>query len=118
MFGFRGNLLENDCSASLAGVLIQIQYGSVSRGRQLLKCMGTRLYLIEGGGSGGGGGQGTLQIFILLCQKVGSRQLKLCDFKYNYKGYHFKKLSVESNIRCCDGNAFVKERLVEIVKFL
>ena len=65
MFGFRGYLLENDCYASLAGVLIQIQYGSVSRSCQLLRCMGTRLNLIEGGGGGGGG---TLQIFVLLCQ--------------------------------------------------
>ena len=44
--------------------------------------------------------------------------MKLCNFKYNYKGYHFKKLSVESNLRCRDGNDFVKERLVEIVRFL
>ena len=50
MSGFRGYLLENDCYASLAGVLIQIQYGSVSRSRQLLRCMGTRLNLIEGRG--------------------------------------------------------------------
>ena len=61
VFGFWGYLLENDCYASLAGVLIQIQYGSVSRSRQLLRCMGTRLNLIEGG-------EGTLQIFVLLCQ--------------------------------------------------
>ena len=66
--------MENDCYASLAGVLIQIQYGSVSRSRQLLRCMGTRLNLIEGGGGGGGGGGGwgggggTLQTFVLLCQ--------------------------------------------------
>ena len=52
MFGFRGYLLKNDCYASLAGVLIQIQYGSVSRSRQLLRCMGTRLNLIEDGGGG------------------------------------------------------------------
>ena len=44
--------------------------------------------------------------------------MKLCDFKYNYKGYHSEKLSVESNLWCCDGNAFVNERLVEIVRFL
>ena len=50
MFGFREYLLENDCYASLAGVLIRIQYGSVSKSRQLLRCMGTRLNLIEGGG--------------------------------------------------------------------
>ena len=48
--------MENDCFASLAGVLIQIQHGSVSRSRQLLRCIGTRLNLIEGGGGGGGGG--------------------------------------------------------------
>ena len=65
MFGFRGYLLENDCYASLAGMLIQIQFGSVSRSRQLLRCMRTRLNLIEGGWGGGGG---TLQIFVLLCQ--------------------------------------------------
>ena len=52
---------------TLAGVLIQIQYGSVSGSRQLLRCMGTRLNLIESGG-GRGGGEGTLQIFVLLCQ--------------------------------------------------
>ena len=50
MFGFRGYLLENDCYASLADVLIQIQYGSLSRRHQLLRCMGTRLNLIKGGG--------------------------------------------------------------------
>ena len=50
MFGFRGYLLENDCYASMAGVSIQIQYGSVSRSRQLLRCMGTRLNLMGGGG--------------------------------------------------------------------
>ena len=112
MFGFWGYLLENDCYASLAGVLIQIQYGSVSRSRQLLRCMGTRLNFIEGGGR-------EHYRFLSCCAKtVGSRQMKLCDFKYNYKGYHFKKLSVESNLRCCDGNAFVKEHLVEIVRFL
>ena len=48
----QGYLLENDSYASLAGVLIQIQYCSVSRSRQLLRCMGTRLNLIEGGGGG------------------------------------------------------------------
>ena len=62
MFGFRGYLLVNDCYASLAGVLIQIQYGSVSRSRQLLRCMGTRPNRTEGGGGW------TLQIFVLLCQ--------------------------------------------------
>ena len=115
MFGFWGYLLENDCHASLAGVLIQIQYGSVSRSRQLLRCMGTRLNLIEGGDSGGRGHYR----FLSCCAKtVASRQMKLRDFKYNYKGYHFKRLLVESNLRCSDGNAFVKERLVEIVRFL
>ena len=54
MFGFPGYLLENDCYASLARVLIQIQYGSVSRSRKLLRCMGTRLNLIEGGEWGEG----------------------------------------------------------------
>ena len=43
MFGCRGYLLDNDCYASLAVVLTQIQYGSVSRSHQLLRCMGTRL---------------------------------------------------------------------------
>ena len=68
MFGFGGYLLDNDCYASLAGVLIQIQYGSVSRSRQLLRCMGTRLNFIEGDGGGGGGFGETLQIFVLLCR--------------------------------------------------
>ena len=70
--------MENDCYASLAGVLIQIQYGSVSRSRQLLRCMGTRLNLIEGGGGGGGG---VHYRFLPCCAKtVGSRQMKLFDF--------------------------------------
>ena len=114
MFGFRGYLLENDCYASLASVLIQIQYGSVYRSRQLLRCKGTRLNLIEGGG----GGHYRFLSCCTCAKTVGSRQMKLCDFKYNYKGCHFKKLSVESNLRYSIGNAFVKERLVEIVRFL
>ena len=76
--------------------------------------MGTRLNLIEGGG----GGRRNYRFLSCCAKTVGSRQMKLCDFKYSYKGYHFKKLSVESNLWCCDGNAFVKERLVEIVRFL
>ena len=66
MFGFRGYLLENDCHASLAGVLIQIQHGSVCRSRQLLRCMGTRLNLIE---DGGGGGRGDITDFCLAVPK-------------------------------------------------
>ena len=64
MFGCQGYLLDNDCYASLVGVLIQIQYGSVSRSHQLLRCMGTKLNLIEGGG----GALCPLQTFVLLCQ--------------------------------------------------
>ena len=45
MFGCRRYLLDYDCFASLAVVLTQIQYGSVSRSQQLLRCMGTRLTL-------------------------------------------------------------------------
>ena len=65
MFGCRGYLLDNDCYASLAGVLIQIQYGSASRSHQLLRCMGTRLHLIEGGGR--------LAIFVDFCLAVTKR---------------------------------------------
>ena len=50
MFGCQRYLLDNDCYASLAVVLTQIQYGSVSRSHQLLRCMGTRLNPIEAGG--------------------------------------------------------------------
>ena len=52
MYGYRGYLLDNDCYASLAVVLTQIQYVSVSRSHQLLRCMGTRLNPIEAGGGG------------------------------------------------------------------
>ena len=54
-------LLDNDCHASLVAVLSQIQYGSVSRNYQLLRCMSTRP--IEAGGT-----SYPLQIFALLCQ--------------------------------------------------
>ena len=37
MFGCQGYLLDNDCYASLAVVLTQIHYGSVSRSQQLLR---------------------------------------------------------------------------------
>ena len=50
MFGCRGYLLDNDCYASLPAVLTQIQYGSVARSHQLLRCMGTRLDPIKAGG--------------------------------------------------------------------
>ena len=63
VFGCRGYLLDNDCYASLAVVLTQIQYGSVSRSHQLLRCMGTRLNPIEDGGT-----LCHLQIFALLFQ--------------------------------------------------
>ena len=43
--------------------------------------------------------------------------MKLCDFWYNYIGHHLKKFSIDSNLGYCYGNAFVKERLVEIVRF-
>ena len=63
MFGCRGYLLDNDCYASLAFVLIQIQYGSVSRSHQLLRYLETRLYLIEDRSA-----LCSLRIFVLLCQ--------------------------------------------------
>ena len=50
VFGCQGYLLDNDCYASLAALLTQIQYGSVSRSHQLLRCMATRLDPIEAGG--------------------------------------------------------------------
>ena len=50
MFGCQGYLLDNDCYASLAAVLTQMQYGSVSRSHQLLRYMATRLDPIEAGG--------------------------------------------------------------------
>ena len=49
MFGCWGYLLDNDCYASLAVVFTQIQYGSGSRGHQLLRCMGTRLNSMQAG---------------------------------------------------------------------
>ena len=63
VFGCQGYLLDNDCYASLTAVLTQIQYGSVSRSHQLLRCMATRLDTIEDGGT-----LYPLQIFALLCQ--------------------------------------------------
>ena len=68
MFGYRGYLLDNDCYASLAVVLTQIQYGYVSRSHQLLRSMGTRLNPIEAAGGGGGGGSCASHDFALLCQ--------------------------------------------------
>ena len=65
MFGYREYLLDNDCYVSLAIVLTQIQYGSVYRSHQLLRCMGTRLNPIE---AGGGGKLCPLQIFAFMCQ--------------------------------------------------
>ena len=50
IFGCLEYLLDNDCYASLVAVLTQIQYGSVSRSYQLLRCMATRLDPIEAGG--------------------------------------------------------------------
>ena len=50
VFGCWGYLLDNDCYASLAVVLTQIQYGSVSRSHQLLRCMGNRLNPTKAGG--------------------------------------------------------------------
>ena len=47
MFGCQGYLLENNCYASLAAVLTQIQYVFLSRSHQLLRCMATRLDPIE-----------------------------------------------------------------------
>ena len=58
VFGCRGYLLDKDFYASLAVVLTQIQYGSVSRSHQLLRCMGTRL----------GGTFCPPQMFAWLCQ--------------------------------------------------
>ena len=55
--------------------------------------------------------------FLPFCAKtVCSRLMKLCDFEYNKIGHHLKQFSVDSNLRCCHGNAFVKERLAEIVR--
>ena len=51
MSGCHEYLLDNDCYASLVAVLTQIQYGSVSRSYQLLRCMSTRLDPIEAGGT-------------------------------------------------------------------
>ena len=65
MFGCRGYLLDNDYYASLAVVLTQIQYGSVSRSHQLLRCMATRLNTMEAGGY-----IVPPQIFALLCQNA------------------------------------------------
>ena len=47
MFGCQGYLLDNDCYASLAVVMTQIQCGSVSRSHQLFQCMGTGIEHIE-----------------------------------------------------------------------
>ena len=40
----------------------------------------------------GGGGGGHCRLLSCCAKTVDSRQMKLCDFKNNYKGYHFKKL--------------------------
>ena len=56
-------MLDNDCYASLAAVVTQIQYGSVSRSHELLRCMATRLNPVEAGGH-----IVPLQSFALLCQ--------------------------------------------------
>ena len=63
MSGCQEYLLDNDCYASLVAVLTQIQYGSVSKSYQLLRCISTRLDPIEAGGT-----SYPLQIFALLCQ--------------------------------------------------
>ena len=64
VFGCQGYLLDSDCYASLAAVLTQIQYDSVSTSDQLLRCMATRLDPILRLGST----LYPLQIFALLCQ--------------------------------------------------
>ena len=43
--------------------------------------------------------------------------MKLSDFQYNYIGHHLKEISVDSNLGCCHGNAFVNERLGKILCF-
>ena len=77
MFGCRGYLLDNDCYASLVGVLIQIQYGSVSRSHQLLRCMGTKLNLIEGGG---GAPCAPYRLLSCCAKTICSRLMKLYHF--------------------------------------
>ena len=40
--------------------------------------------------------------------------MKLSDFQYNYIRHHVTQVLVDSNLGCCHGNAFVKERLGKI----
>ena len=56
--------------------------------------------------------------FLPCCAKtVYSRLMKLSDFQYNYTGHHLKLFPVDSNLRCCHDNAFVKEHLVKMSVF-
>ena len=43
--------------------------------------------------------------------------MKLSDFWYDYIGHHLKQFLVDSNLRCCHGNAIVKECLSKISSF-
>ena len=44
--------------------------------------------------------------------------MKISDFlTYNYIMDHLKQFSADSNLGCCHGNAFVKERLGKISSF-
>ena len=43
--------------------------------------------------------------------------MKLSDFWYNYIGHDLKLFSVDSDLRCGHGNAFVKEHLVKFSVF-
>ena len=43
--------------------------------------------------------------------------MNLSDFWYNYIGHYLKQFLVNSNLGCCHGNAFGKERLGKISSF-
>ena len=93
MFSCRGYLLDNDCYASLAGVLTQIQYGSLSRSHQLLRCLGTRFNLIE---AGGGGGHCAPYRFLCCCVKTVCGRCFNLSFEHSFSCY--LKVSIQCSL--------------------
>ena len=63
-------------------------------------------------------GGGPYRLLPCSAKTVCRRLIKRYEFQYNYIGHHMKQFLVDSNLGCCHGNAFVKERLAKMSSFL